>query len=57
MLNKTVKVLVIGTTGVLVGYKVYQKVREKQIQKITKDAQKMAEEMMKKMEEMEKENK
>ena len=56
MLNKTVKVLVIGTTGVLVGYKVYQKVREKQIQKVTKDVQKMAEEMIRQMEEMEKEN-
>ena len=57
MLNKTVKVLVIGTTGVLVGYKVYQKVREKQLEKITKDVQNMAEEMIRKMEEMENENK
>ena len=56
MLNKTVKVLVIGTTGVLVGYKVYNKIRERQIQKITEDVQKMAEEMIQKMEEMEKEN-
>jgi hypothetical protein len=56
MLNKTVKTLVIGTTGVLVGYKVYKKIRERQIQKITEDVQKMAEEMIQKMEEMEKEN-